>query len=60
MKLDHSYKFDLCYYGQVNSPQLKSSVTPKSAYKHLWGNIDFAGDSTQWYICYLYHTNFKS
>ena len=30
-------KFDLCYYGQVNSLPLKSSVASKWAGKHLWG-----------------------
>ena len=34
-KLDRSNKFDLCYYGQVNSRQLKSSVASKATSKHL-------------------------
>ena len=29
MKFDHSNKFDLCYYGQVNSLRLKSSSFEK-------------------------------
>ena len=37
MKFDHSNKFDLCYYGQVNSLGLKTSVASKWASKHLWG-----------------------
>ena len=38
MKYDLSNKkFDLCYYGQVNSLRLKSSVASKWASKHLWG-----------------------
>ena len=36
MKFDRSNKFDLCYYGQVNSLRLKSSVALKWASKHLW------------------------
>ena len=36
MKFDGSNKFDLCYYGQVNSLRLKSSVATKWASKHLW------------------------
>ena len=34
----------ICYYGQVNSLCLKSSVASKWASKHLKGNIYFAGD----------------
>ena len=41
MKFDHSNKFDLCYYEQVNSLRLKSSVV-----NTFGGNIDFAGDGT--------------
>ena len=37
MKFDRSNKLDLCYYGQVNSLRLKSSVASKWAIKHLWG-----------------------
>ena len=40
MKFDRSNKFDLCYYGQVNSLRLKSSVASK------WSHIYFAGDGT--------------
>ena len=36
MKLDCSNKFDFCYYGQVNSLWLKSSVVSKWASKHIW------------------------
>ena len=37
-KLQHSVmKFDFCYYGQVNSLRLKSSVALKWASKNLWG-----------------------
>ena len=46
MKFDRSNKFDLCYYVQVNSLRLKSSVASKWASKHLWGTIYFAGDDT--------------
>ena len=37
MKFDRSNKFDFCYYGQVNSLRLKSSVTSKLARERLWG-----------------------
>ena len=54
MKFDRSNKFGLCYYGQVNSLLLKSSVSSKWASKHLCGgNIYFAGDG----ICFLLFTN---
>ena len=43
MKFDRSNKFDFCYYGQVNSLRLKSSVASKWASKHLLDNIYFAG-----------------
>ena len=47
MKFDRSKKFDFCYYGQVNSLRLKSSIASKWASKHLWGGIIyFAGDGT--------------
>ena len=47
MKFDRSIKFDLCYYGQVNSPLLISSEASKWANKYIWGgNIYFAGDGT--------------
>ena len=48
MKFDRSNKFHLGYYGQVNLGYygLKSSVASKWASKHLWGNINFAGDGT--------------
>ena len=36
-KFDRSNKFELCYYGQVNSLRLKSSVASKWASKQLWG-----------------------
>ena len=36
MKFDRSNKFDLCYYGEVNSRQIKSSVASKWASKYLW------------------------
>ena len=50
MKFDRSNKFDLCYYGQVNSLRIKSSVASKWASKHLLGGIIyFAGE------LYLYH-----
>ena len=39
MKFDRSNKFDLCYYGQVNSLRLKSSIV-----NIFGGNIYFAGD----------------
>ena len=47
MKFDCSNKFDLCYYGQVNSLLLKSSVASKWTSKYFLGsNIYFAGDGT--------------
>ena len=36
----------LCYYGQVNSLRLKSSVASKWASKHLWGTIYFVVGGT--------------
>ena len=45
MKFDRSNKFDFCYYGQVNSLRLKSSVASKV--KTLGGNIYFAGNGWQ-------------
>ena len=44
MKFDRSNKFDLCYYGQVNSLWLKSNISSTSASKTLRGCIYFAGD----------------
>ena len=44
MKFDRSNKFDLSYYGQVNSLRLKLSVASKWASEHLWGIIYFASD----------------
>ena len=41
MKFDRRNKFDFCYYGQVNSLQLKYSVASKWARKHLWGKYNF-------------------
>ena len=35
MKFDRTNKFDLCYYGQVISFRLKSSLAPKWTSKHL-------------------------
>ena len=40
-------KFDFCYYGQVNSLRLKSSVALKWASKNIWGTIYFTVDSTR-------------
>ena len=37
MKFDQSNKFDFCYYGEVNSLRLKSSVASEWASKHLKG-----------------------
>ena len=52
MKFDYNNKFDLCYYGHVNSLRLKSSAASKWTNKHLWGegNIYFAGDGTLSYL----------
>ena len=47
MKFNSSNKFDLSYYGQVNSIRVKSSVTSKWASKHLWGYYLFCW---RWYI----------
>ena len=47
MKFDRSNKFDFCYYGQVNSLRLKSSVATKRASTNTFGGtIYFAGDGT--------------
>ena len=46
-------KFDLCYYGQVNSLLLISSVALKWASKHLWDNIYFAGDGSWFSLCFV-------
>ena len=46
MKFDRSNKIDLCYYGQVNSLRLKSSVALKWATNTFGSNIYFAGDGT--------------
>ena len=46
MKFNCSNKFDFCYYGQVNSLRLKSSVASEWAR----GNFYFAGDGT--YKCF--------
>ena len=46
MKFDRSNKFDLCYYGQVNSLRLKSSVASKWQVNTFGGNIYFAGNIT--------------
>ena len=43
MKFDRSNKFHLCYYGQVNTLRLKSSVASKWALSIFGGNIYFAG-----------------
>ena len=50
MKFDRSNKFDLCYYGQVNSLRLKSSVVSKWASEQVGGDIYFAGDCTAEFI----------
>ena len=47
MKFDRSNKFDLCYYGQVNSLRLKSSVPSKMTNKHFLGYHLFCW---RWYI----------
>ena len=39
MKFDRSNKFYFMYYGHVNSPRLKSSLTSKWASEHLCSNI---------------------
>ena len=44
MKFDCSNKFDLCYYGQENSPRLKSNIASKWQVYTFGGNIYFAGD----------------
>ena len=46
MKFDRSNKFDLCYYGQVNSLRLKSSVASKGQVNPFGGNTYFAGVGT--------------
>ena len=43
MKFDRSNKFNFCYYGQVNSLRLQSSVASKRASEHFGGTIYFAG-----------------
>ena len=42
-----SNKCNLCYYLQINSLWLKSSLASKWAGKSFGGNIYFAGDSTR-------------
>ena len=42
------------YYGQVNSPVLKSSVALKRAKKHFGGTIYFAGDGTPHYYYFFF------
>ena len=54
IKFDRSKKFDLCYYGQVKSLRLKSSVASKLASKSFGGNIYFAGDGTLYSIILLH------
>ena len=44
MKFDRSNKFDLCYYGQVNSLRLQSNVATKWASNTFRCNIYFADD----------------
>ena len=46
MKFDRSNKFDSCYYGQVNSLRLKSSLVRNGQENTFEGNIYFAGDGT--------------
>ena len=46
MKFDCSYKFVLCYYGQVNSLRIKECSFVISKLTSLGGNIYFAGDGT--------------
>ena len=46
MKFDRSNKFDLCYYGQVNSLRLQSSVASNGPVNNFGGNIYYAGDGT--------------
>ena len=46
MKFDRSNKFDLCYYGQVNSLRVKSNVASNGQVNTFGGNIYFAGDFT--------------
>ena len=46
MKFVRSNKFDLCYYGQVNSLRFKSSVASKWAVNTYGGIIYFACDGT--------------
>ena len=50
MKFDRSNKYDLCYYEQINSLRLESSLAVKSTIWHIWGGggctISFAGDGT--------------
>ena len=47
MKFDRISKIDFCYYGQVNSLRLKSSVASKWASNTTFGGaFYFAGDGT--------------
>ena len=48
MKFDRSNKFALCYYGQVNSLRLKSSVASKWASKQIRGYQLFCW---RWCLC---------
>ena len=46
MKYDRNNKFDFCYYGQVNSLRLKSSIFEIVKKNVFGGTIYFAGDGT--------------
>ena len=46
MKFDRSNKFDLCYYGQVNSLRLKSTVDSKWQVNTFGSTIYSAGDGS--------------
>ena len=52
MKFDRSNKFDLCYYGQVNSLRLNQAYQAYGQVNTNWGggNIYFAGDGSHRFI----------
>ena len=57
MKFDRSNKFDFCYYGQVYSLRLKSSVLLRNG--HVNEHLYFAGDDILSYILVFIRDNRK-
>ena len=63
IKFDCSNKFDLCYYGQINSLLLKSSVASKWTSKHHWGITFILLAMVQyillWFLCIVKDVTLK-